>query len=285
MATFAVFSSSARLLQFALEACAPIWDGCYRQTHCEKFPLLSKPLHNSNLYLRVLINNDIGPSPNLGWVGTVWILGSAVGFLLVGRLSDIFGRKWMVIGTTVLSIIGNIVGAMAHSIETLIAANACNGVAAAGQLSFGIVLGELVPNKQRGPIVTLVFMSSLPFAVFGPIIARKFIDSTVAGWRWSYYLGIILGVITIVLYQFLYHPPTYSQLHVNGKTKWQAFKELDFIGIFLYIAGCVLFLIGLSWGGQVYSWTSAPVLCTIIIGILTLVAFGLYGKSPPSSCV
>ncbi|KAH3999819.1 hypothetical protein HBI81_086880 [Parastagonospora nodorum] len=224
----------------------------------------------------LLINQDIGPSPNLGWVGTVWILGSAIGFLLVGRLSDIFGRKWMVIGTTLLSIVGNIVGSTAHSIETLIAANALNGVAAAGQLSFGIVLGELVPNKQRGPIVTLVFMSSLPFAVFGPIIARKFIDSTAAGWRWSYYLGIIFGVITIVLYQFLYHPPTYSQLHVNGKTKWQAFKELDFVGIFLFIASCVLFLIGLSWGGQVYPWTSAHVLCTIIIGILTLVAFGLY---------
>jgi MFS family permease len=233
---------------------------------------------------RVLINQDIGPSPNLGWVGTVWILGSAVGFLLVGRLSDIFGRKWMVIGTTVLSIIGNIVGGTAHSVETLIAANACNGVAAAGQLSFGIVLGELVPNKQRGPIVTLVFMSSLPFAVFGPIIARKFIDNTAQGWRWSYYLGIIFGVITIVLYQFLYHPPTYSQLHVNGKTKWQAFKELDFVGIFLFIAGCVLFLIGVSWGGQVYPWTSTPVLCTIIIGILTLVGFGLYGTSLRHRC-
>lgn len=225
-----------------------------------------------------LINQDIGPSPNLGWVGTVWILGSAIGFLLVGRLSDIFGRKWMVIGTTVLSIVGNIVGATAKSVETLIAANACNGVAAAGQLSFGIVLGELVPNKQRGPIVTLVFMSSLPFAVFGPIIARKFIDNTAQGWRWSYYLGIIFGGITIILYHFLYHPPTYSQLHVNGKSKWQAFKELDFVGIFLFIAGNVLFLVGLSWGGTVYPWTSAHVLATIIIGILTLVGFGLYGK-------
>lgn len=183
----------------------------------------------------------------------------------------------MVIGTTALSIVGNIIGCRAKTIETLIAANACNGVAAAGQLSFGIVLGELVPNKQRGPIVTLVFASSLPFSVFGPIIARKFIDSTEQKWRWSYYLGIIFGVITIALYQFLYHPPTYSQLHVNGKTKWQAFKELDFIGIFLFIAGCVLFLIGLSWGGSVYPWVSAEVLSTIIIGIFTLIAFGLYG--------
>ncbi|RDW83435.1 fungal trichothecene efflux pump [Coleophoma crateriformis] len=224
----------------------------------------------------LLINEDIGPSPNLNWVATVWTLGTAVGFLLVGRLSDIFGRKWMVMGTSVLGLVGNIIGCTAQSINTLIAANACNGVAAAGQLSFGIVLGELVPNKQRGPIVTLVFLSSLPFAVFGPIIARSFILYTSAGWRWSYYLGIILSVVALLLYQFLYHPPTYKQLHVEGKSKWQQVKELDFVGMFLFISGTVLFLIGLSWGGGVYPWKSAAVICTIVIGALLIVVLGIY---------
>ncbi|KAL1591906.1 hypothetical protein SLS60_011498 [Paraconiothyrium brasiliense] len=231
-----------------------------------------------------LINEDIGPSNNLNWVATIWTVGSAIGFLLVGRLSDIFGRKWMVIGTNVLGLLGCIVGGTAKNIDTLVGANLMNGIAAAGQLSFGIVLGELVPNKHRGPIVTLVFFSSMPFAVFGPIIARTFILKTAAGWRWSYYLGIILSGITIILYQFLYHPPTYNQLHVSGKTKWQQFKELDFVGILLFITGTVLFLIGLSWGGTTYPWKSAlsanqseaAVLCTIILGAATLVVFALY---------
>ncbi|KAF2019705.1 fungal trichothecene efflux pump [Aaosphaeria arxii CBS 175.79] len=224
----------------------------------------------------LLINADIGPSKNLNWVATIWTIGSAIGFLLVGRLSDIFGRKWMVLGTSVLGLLGCIVGGTAQNIDTLIGANLMNGIAAAGQLSFGIVLGELVPNKHRGPVVTLVFLSSLPFAVFGPIIARLFIQNTAAGWRWSYYLGIILSGVTIILYQFLYHPPTYDQLHVQGKTKWQQFKELDFVGIFLFIAGTVVFLIGLSWGGGTYPWKSAAVISALILGALTLVAFGLY---------
>lgn len=97
-------------------------------------------------------------------MATIWTIGSAIGFLLVGRLSDIFGRKWMVMGTSVLGLCGCIAGAVAKDIDTLIGANLMNGIAAAGQLSFGIVLGELVPNKHRGPIVTLVFLSSLPFA-------------------------------------------------------------------------------------------------------------------------
>jgi MFS family permease len=176
----------------------------------------------------------------------VWTLGSCIGFLLVGRISDIFGRRGMVISTTILGIIGCIIGSCAQNVAMLIVANIFNGVAAGGQLSFGIVLGELVPNKQRGPIVTLVFCSSLPFAVFGPIIARSFISNTSSRWRWSYYLGDIFGALALALYYFLYHPPTYDQLHVHGKTKWQQVKELDYVGIFLFIAGCVLFLIGLS---------------------------------------
>lgn len=193
-----------------------------------------------------MINADLGNSPDINWVATVWTLGSCIGFLLVGRISDIFGRRDMVLGTGVLGLIGCIIGSCAQSVGMLIAANICNGIAAAGQLSFGIVLGELVPNSMRGPIVTLVFMSSAPFAIFGPTIARLFIENTSSRWRWSYYLGDIFSVLSLVLYYYLYHPPTYDQLHVNGKTKRQQLRELDYVGMFLFIAGCVLFLVGLS---------------------------------------
>jgi MFS family permease len=225
----------------------------------------------------MLINADLGPSVNIGWAATIWTMGSSIGFLLVGRLSDLFGRKWMVMSTTALSLIGTILGGCAQNVTMLIVANGCNGIGAAGQLSFGIVLGELVPNKMRGPIVTLVFLSSMPFAVFGPVIARTFIENTAPGWRLSYYIGIGLNVITLVLYQFLYHPPTFKQLHV-GKTRMQQAAELDWIGIFLWIAGCVLFIIGLSWGGTTYPWVSAEVLCTLLIGAATIAGFFVYGK-------
>ncbi|KAL4951852.1 fungal trichothecene efflux pump [Aspergillus filifer] len=223
-----------------------------------------------------LINAELGNSPNINWVATVWTLSSCVGFLLIGRLSDIFGRKWVVQGSMLLSIIGCIMGARATYVEMLIAANIFNGISAAGQLSFGIILGELVPNKYRGVIVTIVFASSLPFAVFGPVIARLLIQNTNQGWRWSYWIGLILAVIATVLYHFLYHPPKYAQLHVDGKNKWQMFKELDFVGIFLFVAGCVLFLIGLSWGGTVHPWVSAATLCTLLVGVATIVGFVVY---------
>jgi hypothetical protein len=210
------------------------------------------------------------------------------------RLIDL---KWMVMGCGVLGLIGCILGCTAQTINTLIAANVMNGLAAAGQLSFGIILGELVPNKMRGPIVTVVFLSSAPFAgksmhpplpshttqllirhtVFGPAIARAFILHTSSKWRWSYYLGVIFSVISLALYQFFYHPPTYKQLHVQGLTKRQQLKNLDWGGLFLFIAAMTLSLIGLSWGGGVYPWASKQVLSTLIVGILLFGVMGIYG--------
>jgi hypothetical protein len=40
------------------------------------------------------INDDLGPSPNIAWLGLGYLVGEAVFFLLVGRLSDVFGRRW-----------------------------------------------------------------------------------------------------------------------------------------------------------------------------------------------
>jgi MFS family permease len=164
-----------------------------------------------------LINAAIGPSPNITWVAISWTLGLAVGFTLVGRLSDIFGRRWFFIGASVLGLVGNIIGASAQSIDMLIATNCINGLAAAGQLSFHITLGELVPNAQRGPVNALILITSVPFAVFGPPVARALYVHTALQWRWSYILGVIVNAIAVLLFVIYYHPPTYvsrpSPLH------------------------------------------------------------------------
>jgi MFS family permease len=175
----------------------------------------------------MLINAAIGPSPNIIWVSISWTAGFAVGFTLVGRLSDIFGRRWFFICASILGLIGNIVGASAQSINMLIvsnlgqkiflstltfinqATNSINGLAAAGQLSFHVILGELVPNSLRGPVNAFVLSTSVPFAVFGPPVARALYEHTALQWRWSYILGVIVNSLAVLLYFFFYHPPTY----------------------------------------------------------------------------
>lgn len=62
-------------------------------------------------------------------------------------------------------------------------------------------------------------------------------------------------------------------LHIGGKSKLKQLKTLDWIGIFLFSTGLVVFLIGMNWGGGSYPWKSGHVLGALFAGFFTLVAF------------
>jgi hypothetical protein len=106
-----------------------------------------------------LIEAELGPSPNAVWVSLAWILLSAISFVLLGRLSDIFGRRWFWTGSAISALIGSIIGATANRIDVLIAASVFLGAASAAQLSFNICLGELVPLRHRFAANGIIFLS------------------------------------------------------------------------------------------------------------------------------
>ncbi|KAJ4357516.1 uncharacterized protein N0V89_002092 [Didymosphaeria variabile] len=221
------------------------------------------------------IDEDIGPSKNLAWTNIARTLAESTMFLVSGRLSDLFGRRWFFIGGNVVCLIGVIVGACAKNVDTLIVASAVYGLGECIQLSFGVAIGELVKNKHRPVVMSFIFATSAPIATFGPKIARAFVQNPSLGWRWTYYLNIIVVGLAIILLFFCYHPPTFDLLHEH-KSKKQQMKELDYPGMFLWTAGLVLFLMGISWGGGIYPWKSAAVICAIVIGAACLIAFGFW---------
>lgn len=75
-------------------------------------------------------------------------------FLVSGRLSDLFGRRWFFIGGNIVCLIGLFVGAFAKNMDTLIVASAVYGLGECIQLSFGVAIGELVKNKHRPMVVS-----------------------------------------------------------------------------------------------------------------------------------
>jgi hypothetical protein len=117
----------------------------------------------------LIINADIGPSPNINWVALAYTLGLSIGFLIIGRFSDIFGRRWFFVGGNGLGLIGAIIGATAQRVDSLIGANVLNGLAGAVQISFTAAISELVPNKHRPVWIASIFFSSFQFACKSPV--------------------------------------------------------------------------------------------------------------------
>lgn len=115
------------------------------------------------------INNNIGPSPLISWWSIGRTAAQSVTFTLVGRLSDIFGRRWFFLGGNAVALVGIAITASSFSIAQLAIGAAITGIGEAVQNSYTIALAELVPNKHRPMIISLVFVSSAPFASLGAI--------------------------------------------------------------------------------------------------------------------
>ena len=154
------------------------------------------------------------------------------------------GRRYFLIGGQTLGLIGAIVCATGKNIPTLIGGSVLTGCAGAVQLTFTFVIAELVPNKARPAVNSGLFVSTFPFAAFGPIIAQDFVKHTAKSWRWSYYLNCMTCGISALLFLFFYFPPGYKQIH-RGQSKWAELKKLDYVGLVLYSGGLVLVLLGL----------------------------------------
>jgi MFS family permease len=202
-------------------------------------------------------------------------MGLAVGLTLVGRLSDIFGRRWFFIVGTAIGGLGAIVAATAKTVPVLIGGQVLIGLSASTGYSYAFIIGELVPVRYRFIFNSIIFVFSLPTAGFGAAISTAFILHTAAGWRWTYYLLIILNFSTTVLYAVFYHPPTFHQKH-GRDTVMQWLKNFDYVGLLLYTAGLVLFILGLSSGGSLYPWTDGKVIGPLVIGFLCLVGLFVY---------
>lgn len=205
----------------------------------------------------------------------VYTLTLSVGLTIVGRLSDLFGRRWFFISGSALAVIGCIICATAQSVSMVIGGTTLIGLAASTQLSFPFVVGELVPMEYRFMASAFIYVWSIPFSGLGPMVSYAFVLHTDAGWRWCYYLMIIVNGLSLACWYFFYYPPTFSMKH-RTTTKWAMIKNFDYVGFFLFTGGLLIFLMGLSWGGSVHPWKSAYVIGTLAVGFVALVVFVLW---------
>jgi hypothetical protein len=82
------------------------------------------------------------------------------------------GRRYFVIGGNVLGLIGAIMSATAKNINTLIGASVFIGFQGAVGLSYFMLVGELVPIKDRGFWYFAILIPCTPFALFGAYICK-----------------------------------------------------------------------------------------------------------------
>ncbi|KAJ1950576.1 hypothetical protein FBU59_000611 [Linderina macrospora] len=126
-------------------------------------------------------------------------------------------------------------------------------------------MGDLFSERERGKYVGIFAAAFAVSTVVGPVMGGGIVQH--ASWRIVFWINIPICVIAMAMIFFtLKLPKTQGTLR-------EKIRRVDFIGCALFTIGMVPILLGLSWGGQQYEWTSAPVLACLIAGFVVILVF------------
>jgi len=121
--------------------------------------------------------------------------GMVVGGLFWGILGDKKGRLSVLFGSILLYSLANIANGMVHDVNTYALLRFISGFGLAGELGAGITLVSESMSKERRSIGTMIVAT---IGVFGAVVAG-FISPLIANWRWSFYIGGIMGLLLLIL--------------------------------------------------------------------------------------
>ena len=205
---------------------------------------------------------DLGGFDRYTWVTTAYIVASTIAVPIVGRLSDIFGRKLFYILGVILFLVGSFASGTAESMNQLIAFRAFQGMGGGVLMSLAfVIVGDLFAPAERGKIQGVVAAVFGLASVIGPTLGGFLTDTL--SWNWIFYINIPIGVaLVLLMLRFL---PRVEPDVMD--------RSIDVVGIVTLILTVVPLLLGLSLAGVEYAWSSPIIIGLFAASAVFLVAF------------
>ncbi|KAH7320019.1 major facilitator superfamily-domain-containing protein [Stachybotrys elegans] len=203
------------------------------------------------------------------WVGTSFLLGNAAFIPVWGKISDIFGRKPILLAAVVIFWIGSLLCGISSSMGMLIGARAVQGVGAGGIVVLpNICVSDLFSIRNRSIYFGLFGMVWAIASALGPVLGGVFTSQV--SWRWCFYINLPLSAVGFFILLF------FLNLHNPRTPLKEGLRAIDWTGSLLIIGGTLMLLFGLEFGGVTFPWSSPTVICLIIFGLVTIVLFGVW---------
>ncbi|MBK6662702.1 MAG: MFS transporter [Thermoflexaceae bacterium] len=216
---------------------------------------------------------DLGGFALLSWLFTSYMLASTVVVPLVGKLSDMFGRRIFLLGGLVIFMASSAACGAAPSMIALILFRAVQGIG--GGLIFASVfstVGDIFPPAERGKYMGLFTGTFSLASILGPTIGGLLTDHV--GWRWVFFINVPFGLVAIpLIWRNLPH------------TAASMSRKIDFGGSILLSVSTVSLLLGLVWAEEEYGWGSAQTLGLIATAVVFAALFVFQEKRHPEPII
>lgn len=194
------------------------------------------------------IGRELGAFNTLSWIITAYLLSSTAVTPLYGKLSDVHGRRTMLLIAIAVFVGGSIVCALSRDIFTLVIGRAAQGLGGGGLMSLGqTIIGDVIPPRERGRYIGYLSANYAIASIAGPVLGGVFAQHS--HWSVIFWINVPLGILAYVItHKALRLLPRYERPH-----------RIDILGALLIVTAAVSLLLALSLVGGPYRWASAHI--------------------------
>ncbi|PIA17428.1 MFS general substrate transporter [Coemansia reversa NRRL 1564] len=212
------------------------------------------------------VSNDQDDLFQTSWVTSSYLASLNAFMLFYGKVADIFGPLSILVIALLVFLGGSVLTATSTTMVWLILARALAGLGAAGVISVTqAIAAEVGPWHERGQYMGILGAVFGLGTTIGPLVGGLVADKWT--WRISFYLNVPLVCLAL----------TFLMLVLRDSSNMLPFRKkigrVDFFGALMLVAGLMLLLLGLNWGGRVYPWKSPVVIICLSVGLLLLGVF------------
>ncbi|WGS69960.1 MFS transporter [Lactiplantibacillus plantarum] len=205
------------------------------------------------------ITSDLNGIRLIGWISSIFLLGTAVTTVLWGRVGELIGNKLTFQISVVLFIISSVVGGLSTNMVMLIIARAFMGIGAGGMVSIPfIIYADLYENPaERARALGWVTAFYTLSTVVGPLIGGWLVDTL--SWHWVFFINLPIGIISLLLLQFSYRESEHEATQ----------KRFDYLGSGLLIVTLIVLL----FASDAIAPNLTQALVLLVIGLILMVIF------------
>jgi EmrB/QacA subfamily drug resistance transporter len=202
------------------------------------------------------------------WAFTGFTLASTISTPIYGRLSDVHGRKPVIMFGVVLFSLASVAAGFSGSMSELVGWRVVQGLGGGALMSMAFaVIADIFPPRQRSTYQSLSGIVWGASSVIGPVVGGLITD--LLGWRWVFFVNVPVAIAALVVLQR--HLP-------RGERRPGA--PVDVVGAGLLTIGMLALMLALSWSGDPHV-AAGRVGATGVLGVAALAAFAAWqGRSP-----
>jgi EmrB/QacA subfamily drug resistance transporter len=193
---------------------------------------------------------DLKGFGQLSWIVSVYLLTSAAATPILGKLSDSYGRRNLMLFSILVFTLSSLLCAVAGSLALMVLFRALQGIGGAGLLAMShATMADVASPRERGRYQVWLSGTWGVASIIGPLTGGFLTDHL--SWRAIFWINLPLGAVAFLLTSW-----AFSRLPQRERLR----SGIDYPGGIFLTSTVMTLLLVLGWGGNEFAWTSPAIL-------------------------